>query len=200
MEEKKSIFIATCARVENEEEAQAFLQKQRQRYPDANHHVYAWVIGGKSPFRLQRFSDDGEPQGTSGPPVLDVLVKGNIVDTIIVVTRYFGGTLLGTGGLVKAYGQAASSVVQSAGLVEHIPAFLYHLRLAYRFVDHLTHQLGQVGIEIKEKNFLADVQMSCAIPVESQDAFIKLVEEICLGQAQITKGDPTYLTKKKGEI
>ncbi len=106
LEEKKSRFIAACRPLTDESEANAFVNGIRQQYPDATHHVYAWILGGDN--ILQRFSDDGEPQGTAGLPVLDVLRKQNIDQAGIVVTRYFGGTLLGTGGLVHAYGRSAA--------------------------------------------------------------------------------------------
>ena len=100
LEEKKSRFIAVCRPLVNEIEANAFVSGIRQEYPDATHHVYAWILGGET--ILQRYSDDGEPQGTAGIPVLDVLRKNGIDQAGIVVVRYFGGTLLGTGGLVHA--------------------------------------------------------------------------------------------------
>ena len=118
LEVKKSQFYAACMPVESEEEAQAFLQARRELRPQATHHVYAWIIGSsRGDQRFQRFSDDGEPKGTAGPPVFNILDRGGIEDAAIVVTRIFGGTLLGTGGLVQAYGNSASEVVKVAGLV-----------------------------------------------------------------------------------
>lgn len=197
MEEKKSVFIAAAARVESEEEAQAFLNEQRRRFPDANHHVYAWMIGGAGRQYLQRFSDDGEPSGTSGPPVLDVLRKGNITDTIIVVTRYFGGTLLGTGGLVKAYGASASGVMREAGLTEMIPARLYHISFPYRFVDIIQHRLECMNYTIESQNFSADVSFTCRVPAAEQEGFVRMIEEISSGQALIEKGDAVYIAAEK---
>lgn len=197
LEEKKSVFIAKAGRAESEEEAQAFLNAERKRFPDANHHVYAWVIGGANDQFLQRFSDDGEPSGTSGPPVLDVLRKGNIVDAVIVVTRYFGGTLLGTGGLVKAYGSAASGVIREAGLQEMIPARRYTVGFPYRFVDIVQHRLEQMKIEIESKEFLAEVSLGCLVPAEQEDAFVRLIEEACSGQAEIERGEAAYIAAEK---
>ncbi len=199
MEEKKSIFYAQCKRVENEAQAKAFLDQVKDQYPDANHHVYAWYIGGRDGHMLQRFSDDGEPHGTSGPPVLDVLAKANILDAAIVVTRYFGGTLLGTGGLVKAYGSAASGAVRQAGLVDRIPAFYYHISFPYSFVDQLTHRLEQAQIEIREKTFLAQVHYDLVVPAESVPAVLDLIQEISQGQALVEKGDLTFFDRALGK-
>ncbi len=175
------------------------MNSQREKFPDASHHVYAWVIGGASDQIYKRFSDDGEPHGTSGPPVLDVLVKRNIVDTVIVVTRYFGGTLLGTGGLVKAYGSAASGVIRVAGLQDMLPAYSYRLSFPYRFVDQLTHRLGLMQITIANRDFQSSVHFHCLVNVDKLEVFLSVVQEICLGQVEIEKGDLTYLAMERNE-
>lgn len=190
------MFLAAAGRVTSEQEAQAFLQGEKHRYPDAGHHVYAWIIGGEAEQRLQRFSDDGEPQGTAGPPVLDVLAKANIVDTIIVVSRYFGGTLLGTGGLVKAYGSAASAVIAAAGLCAMVPGRRYTLRFPYRFVDIMQYQLGLAGVEIEEKSFSADVTFDCLVELTEEAAFLQSIENHTQGQARAAKGEVAFLPKE----
>ena len=116
--EKKSRFIATVRPVKTEDEARAFIEEMKKKYWDARHNVFAYQIGERN--ELQRFSDDGEPQGTAGMPVLNVLKGEDVKDTAVVVTRYFGGTLLGTGGLVRAYGKAAKEGLLSAGIVEMV--------------------------------------------------------------------------------
>ncbi len=103
--EKKSRFIAIAAPVQSEEEATAFVESIRKKYWDARHHCYAYILGEKK--EIRRMSDDGEPTGTAGKPILDLIEGGDLTNTIIVVTRYFGGTLLGTGGLARAYSSAA---------------------------------------------------------------------------------------------
>ena len=112
--EKKSRFIATVRPVKTEEEAKAFIEEMKKKYWNATHNVFAYQIGERN--ELQRFSDDGEPQGTAGMPVLSVLKGEDVKDTAIVVTRYFGGTLLGTGGLVRAYGHSAKEGLLAAGI------------------------------------------------------------------------------------
>ena len=115
-EEKKSVFIGEAAPVETESDALAFIESAKKRYPDAKHHVYAYVLRENS---IMRFSDDKEPQGTAGMPTLDVIRKRNCTDTIVVVTRYFGGTLLGTGGLVRAYTAATVGALEKAQIITY---------------------------------------------------------------------------------
>ena len=116
--EKKSRFIATVRPVKDENEAKAFIAEMRKKYWDATHNVFAYQIGERN--EIQRSSDDGEPQGTAGKPVLDVLMGGDIKNTAVVVTRYFGGTLLGTGGLVRAYGRSAKlGIDTTAGKIQY---------------------------------------------------------------------------------
>lgn len=114
-EEKKSVFISNIKRVYTEDEAKEFIQEIKIKYKDARHNVYAYVIGENS--EIQRYSDDGEPQGTAGIPILEVIKKNEIKDAVIVVTRYFGGILLGTGGLTRAYSKGAASVIKEAKAV-----------------------------------------------------------------------------------
>ncbi len=107
--EKKSLFIGYIKRIEEEEEAKAFIEHIKSKHKDATHNVYAYIVGKN--FEIQRYSDDGEPQGTAGVPILEVIKKIGITDCVIVVTRYFGGTLLGTGGLIRAYTKDRKSVM-----------------------------------------------------------------------------------------
>ncbi len=137
--EKKSRFIANVKPVVSEEEAIEFVDEIKKRYYDARHNCYAYQIGDRN--QIQRYSDDGEPGGTAGMPILDVLRGRNIKNSIVVVTRYFGGTLLGTGGLVRAYSSAAKAGLINTGLIERIP----HIRLKFT-VDYTLS--GKVQYEI----------------------------------------------------
>ena len=127
--EKKSRFIATVRPVKTEEEARSFIEELKKKYWDATHNVFAYQIGERN--EIQRFSDDGEPQGTAGMPVLNVLKGEDVKDTAIVVTRYFGGTLLGTGGLVRAYGKAAKEGLLTAGIAELVLYSRYFVTVDY---------------------------------------------------------------------
>ena len=115
-EDRKSVFIGEALPVSTEDEALSFIDSVKKKYPDARHHVYAYVLRDNS---IMRFTDDGEPQGTAGMPVLDVIRKNGITDIAVVVTRYFGGTLLGTGGLVRAYTAAALGAVKEAEIITY---------------------------------------------------------------------------------
>ena len=115
-EDRKSIFIGEAMPVSNEEEALSFIESVKKEYPDARHHVYAYVLRDNS---IMRFTDDGEPQGTAGMPVLDVIRKNGLTDIAVIVTRYFGGTLLGTGGLVRAYTASALGAVKEAEIITY---------------------------------------------------------------------------------
>ena len=127
-EMKKSEFIGYAAHVTTEEEARAFVDKIRKKHADARHNVYAYMLSENN---IMRYSDDGEPQGTAGLPVLDILRKGGITDAVIVVTRYFGGILLGTGGLVRAYSAAAKAAVEDAGRASFVNYEEYALTMSY---------------------------------------------------------------------
>ena len=127
--EKKSKFIASVYPVKTVEEAEALLVKLRKQYYDATHNCYAYQIGERNEF--QKASDDGEPQGTAGKPILEVLKNEEIKDTLVCVTRYFGGTLLGTGGLVRAYGKAAKEGILAAGVIVKREVRLYTLKMPY---------------------------------------------------------------------
>jgi uncharacterized YigZ family protein len=115
-EDRKSIFIGEAMPVSTEDEAILFIESVKKKFPDARHHVYAYVLRDNS---IMRFSDDHEPQGTAGMPVLDAIRKNGLTDTVVVVTRYFGGTLLGTGGLVRAYSAAAVGAVEAAEIITY---------------------------------------------------------------------------------
>ena len=140
--EKKSRFIGVAAPLQNTKEAEAFVQKQRERFPDATHHVFAWII--IKPQRIQRFSDAGEPQGTAGLPVFDVLDKQDLVQAGIVIVRYFGGIKLGAGGLVRAYGKAASLAVEKAKPIIWQNHRLFHLTCDYTYAEKVRDRKSVV--------------------------------------------------------
>lgn len=142
-EEKKSVFLAFAAPISSEEEAQAFITRIRAEYPDARHHVYAYVLreGNKT-----RYSDDGEPSGTGGMPVLDLIRKGGITDAAVVVVRYFGGTLLGTGGLVRAYTASAKDAISVATPIRYRMADLIRLLVSYPDYQKIASILQTVSV------------------------------------------------------
>ncbi len=147
--EKKSRFIAHVLPVQSEEEALMYIEKIKKEHWDARHNCYAFIIGRNS--EIQRFSDDGEPQGTAGKPILEVLVNGNIRNTLIIVTSYFGGTLLGTGGLVRAYGQSAKVGIQNALVMRVCEGVSFDLRCDYNSIGKIKYIMGQMNISAEEE-------------------------------------------------
>ena len=160
LEVKRSEFLGYAAHVTSESEARGFVDKIRKKHADARHNVYAYVLAEN---HTVRYSDDGEPQGTAGLPVLDILRKGGITDAVIVVTRYFGGTLLGTGGLVHAYSAAAKAAVEDAGCITLVPYEEYRLSLSYPLYQKIPMLFKDYPIIIDSTDFEAEVVIRMAI-------------------------------------
>lgn len=161
--EKKSRFIATVEPVDSEEQALAFIERMRKKYWDASHNCYAYIIGEKN--ELQRCSDDGEPSQTAGRPMLDVLLGEEIHNTCVVVTRYFGGTLLGTGGLVRAYSGAAKEGLANAAIVTKILARELELTSDYTDIGKIQYILAQKGTIALDTQYSDRVVVRVLAPV-----------------------------------
>lgn len=194
---KKSVFIAHAKPVKSVEEAEAFIADEWNKYKDSTHIVYAWSVGKELGNIQQRFSDNGEPQGTSGPPVFDVLDKNSIHDAIITVTRYYGGTLLGTGGLVKAYGSSASGVVKNARLVQLVPGIELVVNMPYSFNDTFNYRLDLLSnqVNVLDRQYTSSVFVKCIVDLSFYNEFIDLVNEISSRTAEIEIRDNTYQAK-----
>ena len=147
--EKKSRFIATIEKIETEEEALAFIGKIKKQYWDARHNCYAFVAGKNQ--ELQRCSDDGEPNGTAGRPMLDVLLREDIHNLVVVVTRYFGGTLLGTGGLVRAYQKAVQEGLKNSIVIEKMQGRMLKIDTDYNSIGKIKYIMGQMNISAEEE-------------------------------------------------
>ncbi|MBP7401209.1 MAG: YigZ family protein [Clostridia bacterium] len=191
LEARKSVFTGLAAPAASEADALDLLAQARSEFPDASHHVYAWVIGGS--MRMQRYSDDGEPQGTAGLPVLDVLRRQSLENAAIVVVRYFGGTLLGTGGLVHAYGRTASLAVREAGPVEMIPAESFRITLGYADYDRFRHQAGRLGYTLREPVFGLDVDIPVLVRAGRSEELVALVADCTSGSGLVLPGPVEYL-------
>ncbi len=178
--EKKSRFIANVFSVRNEEEALAYIEEIKKKYWDARHHCYAFVIGKNN--EIQRFSDDGEPQGTAGKPILEVLAKGNIHNTLIVVTRYFGGTLLGTGGLVRAYGQSAKAGIENAKVVRVCDGVSFQLNCDYNSIGKIKYIMAQRNI-MAEEEYGEDVTFHINMKRQDFELFKNQVTDATGGKA-----------------
>lgn len=163
--EKRSRFIGAIRPVTTEEEAQAFIRERCKTYWDAKHNVYAYVLEGGN---LCRFSDDGEPQGTAGIPVLDVLRKEGLTDCVVVVTRYFGGILLGGGGLVRAYSHGAKLAVDAAGVVEMRLCLLGEITCDYSQYGFIPALLAEYGATVVDTRFEEAVTVCFSLPKEGR--------------------------------
>lgn len=189
--EKKSKFIATVYKVETPEEADAYMAQLRKKYYDATHNCFAYQIGEKNEY--QKSSDDGEPQGTAGKPILDVLKGEEIKNTLICVTRYFGGTLLGTGGLVRAYGKAAKEALIAAGIVEKRRIKLYDLQMPYTLVGKVQYLLGEKQYVIRESIYLEDVTFRVEVLVSEGESFTKWIQEQTNAGVNIIPGEDDFI-------
>ena len=173
--EKKSRFIASIEKIESEEEALAFISKIKKQYWDARHNCYAFVAGKNQ--ELQRCSDDGEPNGTAGRPMLDVLVREDIHNLVVVVTRYFGGTLLGTGGLVRAYQKAVQEGLKNCVVIEKMQGRMLKIDTDYNSIGKIQYILAQQQITAMDTIYTDKVEMQVMVPVERlpefQEAFYR---------------------------
>ncbi|MBR5970332.1 MAG: YigZ family protein [Lachnospiraceae bacterium] len=188
--EKKSRFIGEIFPVASEEEATEQIAAVKKKYHDARHHCFAFVCGMRA--ELLRFSDDGEPQGTAGKPILAVLTGAELTNTLIVVTRYFGGTLLGTGGLTRAYTEAAQAALQAAQIHTHTLGRELTFRVAYGMSGSVEHYLRKNDIAIGNPVYENDVRYTVFIPLAHADTVVNDLTNICSGNIDITSGDPLY--------
>ncbi|MBP3296427.1 MAG: YigZ family protein [Lachnospiraceae bacterium] len=194
-EEKKSGFIATLRPVNSIEEATSFIEEMKKRYWDARHNCSAYVIGRNN--EITRCSDDGEPSGTAGRPMLEVLTGADLHNAAVVVTRYFGGTLLGTGGLVRAYTQAVKEgIANSVSAVERDGERLM-LGLEYGDVDRVLNYLKTNALSPESSDYGADVTMELIVASEKAEDFIKEVTELTAGRVLAEKmGGCVFLDKE----
>ena len=173
-EDRKSIFIGEAAPASCEADALDFIAHIKKKYPDANHHVYAYVLRENS---IMRFSDDREPQGTAGMPVLDIIRKNGCTDTVIVVTRYFGGTLLGTGGLVRAYGAAALGALKEANIITYDIYSSYKITVSYSDYQKITTSLSNFGFRCLNTDYSDNIEIFGKIKKSQSEVFIKKLIE-----------------------
>lgn len=196
--EKKSRFIATVVPVHTEEEALKFIEAMKKKYWNATHNCFAYVIGEHD--ELQRCSDDGEPGGTAGKPMLDVLTGEEIHNAAIVVTRYFGGTLLGAGGLVRAYSSAAKQGLASSVIITKIPGVKLRLATDYAGLGKIQYIFGQRGIKILDSIYTDKVEIAALVPLDVLEAVKAEIREGTNGQAGMEEGEQCYFAEVSGEV
>ena len=183
-EVKKSVFIADVAPVTSGEEATDFLRKIKKEFPDARHHVYAYRTGDE--VVEQRYSDDGEPSGTAGMPVLDVILRQDLSDVIIVVTRYFGGILLGTGGLTRAYSTSASMGVSEAKVCTMEMLELFHVKVDYSLADRLRYAAEKQGYVLGDMIYEDRPILPVACKKEEKGSLLKFLDDVTSARAEVT--------------
>lgn len=194
----KSKFIGTSAPVENEEEALGFIDSVRKEFKDASHNCYAYVIGENK--NIQRYSDDKEPSGTAGMPILNVINQENLINTAVVVTRYFGGVMLGAGGLVRAYTKGAKIGLESGIIAEKNLYYDVSFNLDYTLLGKMDNDLQKNNIIIKDKIYLETVKYSLLIKDDEIENIKTLLNEITNGKIDINIGHPAYYSVADGKI
>lgn len=192
--EKKSRFIATVRPVHTEEEAMAFIEEMKKKYYDARHNCSAFVIGDKA--QITRSSDDGEPSGTAGRPMLEVLLGSEIRNVCAVVTRYFGGTLLGTGGLVRAYSGVLKEALELCETVRQQFGVKLKIGTDYNGVGKIQYILASKQIEIIDSEYGADVTMTVMVPIEEYDRLCKELIEATSARVRLEEIERTYYLEK----
>lgn len=195
--EKKSRFIAAVAPAESEEEALAFIESVRKKHYDARHNCPAFVIGKNK--ELTRCSDDGEPSGTAGKPILEVLLGAGLTNTVVVVTRYFGGTLLGTGGLVRAYTQAVQEALKNVGIATMRYGSIISIETDYTDLGKIQYLLGNKGIPIADSVYTDKVTLKIQIPKEQVEPLMKELTEQTAGRVHCEVLEDGYYMEKEEE-
>lgn len=194
----RSRFIGSSCHVETEEEALEFIDKIKEEFKDATHNVYAYVIGQNS--NIQRFSDAGEPSGTAGMPVLNVIKQENLQNIALVVTRYFGGVLLGGGGLVRAYTKGAKIAVDSGIIVDKNLFYDLSFKIDYTLLGKMENELLKNEFVVTDKIYEEQVEIKLIVEEERLDRIDEVIAEITSGKAEISIGQSAHYSVLKGKI
>ena len=197
-EEKKSEFIGYCKRVENEEEAKEFVNEIKNKHKQARHNCYAYIIGEN--MGIQRYSDDGEPQGTAGIPILEVMKKNEVKDCTVVVTRYFGGVLLGTGGLTRAYTKGAAIAIKSAGIVEKVDGVEIIIKIDYDLLGKIQYVCAQNQWHIEDSVYSDKVEIHILAEKSVAQVIEKNFIEETNGKAEISKENEGIYFKEENRL
>ncbi len=179
-EEKRSTFIGHAIHIESEEEAVAFVKQIKSKHYNARHNVWAYSLKSGA----IRYSDDGEPQGTAGVPVLDCIRKAGINDTCVVVTRYFGGILLGAGGLVRAYTKAAASAIENAEVVTYEMYSVMEITCSYSDYQKVSFELSRCGAVVDNVDYADNVKVTFAVKQTEAAALCQRLYDICAGRSE----------------
>lgn len=188
---QRSRFIAHISRAESESEAQEFILAIKKKYWDATHNCSAYLIGEND--QIQKANDDGEPSGTAGVPILEVLKKRKLKDTVVVVTRYFGGIKLGAGGLIRAYGKSTSEGLNNVGIVERRLVQIIKVKIDYTWLGKIEKELRASDYTIKEIHYLDIVKIETYVEESLVKTFMAWITELTNAQCNFTKGENVYL-------
>ncbi len=191
--EKKSEFLSYAAHVESEQQAIDFINSIKKKHSDARHNVYAYMLKKDN---IMRYSDDSEPQGSAGLPVLDVIRKSGFTDAVIVVTRYFGGILLGTGGLVRAYSGAAKLAVDEAKIVEYELFDIISFSCDYQLYPKIQNELTKIPANTESTDFAENVKLKISMPTEFTAPFTERLCEISAGKIKTENCGMKYSVRK----
>lgn len=197
-EEKKSEFIGYAKRVQNEEEAKEFVNEIKSLHKQSRHNCWAYVIG--SNMNIQRYSDDGEPQGTAGIPILEVMKKSNVTDCAVVVTRYFGGVLLGTGGLTRAYTKGASIAIKAAGIVEKVSGLKLSFEIEYDLFGKIQYICGQNSWHIEETEYTDKVIVHILCEESISEEIENEIVEVTNGKVIVRKSEEGIYFKEGNRL
>ncbi|MFZ0075135.1 YigZ family protein [Exiguobacterium sp. RIT452] len=190
---QKSRFITYLARATSEQEAQSFIADLKKKHHDANHNCSAYVIGERN--EIQKANDDGEPSGTAGVPMLEVLKKRNLRNTVVVVTRYFGGIKLGGGGLIRAYGSSVSEALNAVGIVERVAHDLVEITVDYTWLGKLENELRATPHIIDQIHYLDQVKIDVWVEESAVPLFLDWMTNLTNGQAVLEKTHSRYVER-----
>ncbi|MGD7062753.1 YigZ family protein [Bacillus altitudinis] len=190
---EKSRFICHIQRAVSEEEAQAFIQSIKKQHWNATHNCSAYLIGEHD--LIQKANDDGEPSGTAGVPMLEVLKKRKLKDTVVVVTRYFGGIKLGAGGLIRAYGKSVSEAINHVGMVERCLMRTMHTTIDYTWLGKVENELRASSFQLKDIHYAEDVIFETYVEETQTEQFIEWMTELTNGKSVTKEGELIYLEK-----
>ena len=196
--EKKSQFIGYAKRCETEEEAKEFVSEIKSMHKQATHNCWAYIVGKN--MGIQRYSDDGEPQGTAGIPILEVMKKSNVTDCAIVVTRYFGGIMLGAGGLTRAYTKGASIALKAGGVVEKVEGVKVSLEIDYDMIGKIQYMCGQNNWHIEDTEYTDKVVFHVLAELPVAEEIEKSSVEVTNGKVIVTKSDVEIYFKEENRL
>ena len=195
---EKSTFIGYAKPIKTEEEAIEFVNEIKKKHKDATHNVWAYTVGEN--MNIQRYSDDGEPQGTAGIPTLEVIKKEDLRDVVVVVTRYFGGIKLGAGGLVRAYTKGAKVGIEAGIVIEKVKYTEVKIKIEYTQLGRIQNELMNLGFKVKDTIYSEDVEIIVYSKIEDVQSLTDRMIDITSGRADVSIGEEYYLSEKDGQL